>query len=293
MRSRVQGWPRPWWQQGLRVDVAVRRGEAGIHGSATDKESAVLEWRPRQETAKEFLKAIVSISGEFTISDLDALEFSPGMKECNKPKNKKGRMNNPRNELKPSKSKSVIATSGALLALFGLAGCGTISGLKSPDGKSPVNLSAYNQVLVHDFVDKATEKETKNPQEKAQDLKRVTHEFPDLIASETRKTGAFQQVTREGAADATSLVIDGEITRYERGSAAARLWVGMGAGSSYLDALIQFREGGTGNLLATMDVNKNSWGGGGALAAGQTADSFMEEAAKKVAEELQKAKKGH
>ena len=97
-------------------------------------------------------------------------------------------------------------------------------------------------------------------------------------------------MAREGSEDGSTLLIGGPITKFERGSTAARLWVGMGAGSSYLDALVEVRQGTTGALLGTVLVNKNSWGGGGALAAGQTADGFMEEAAKKVAEELHKAK---
>jgi len=130
-----------------------------------------------------------------------------------------------------SKNRAITAALGASLMIAGLAGCGTISGLKSPDGKRPVNLSAFNKVVVRDFADKATEKETKNPQEKEQEMKRVTWEFTDLIASETRRTGAFQRVAREGEPDASTLLINGEVTRFERGSAAARLWVGMGAGS--------------------------------------------------------------
>lgn len=183
------------------------------------------------------------------------------------------------------------STCGLLALTLGLTGCGTISGLQTANGKGKVDLSKYNRVVVHDFADKATEKEQPAKQEEKQaQMKRATRDFADLLAGEIKKTGAFQEVAREGSEDGSTLLIGGPITKFERGSTAARLWVGMGAGSSYLDALVEVRQGTTGSLLGTVLVNKNSWGGGGALAAGQTADGFMEEAAKKVAEELHKAK---
>jgi len=46
--------------------------------------------------------------------------------------------------------------------------------------------------------------------------------------------------------------------------------------------------------LETLKVDRNSWGGGGLLAAEQTMDSFFDEAAKKVAADLAVAKvSGH
>jgi hypothetical protein len=234
------------------------------------------------QTSHGWLKASegMTVTAESTMK----AEERPFMKNT-KPLTEEQRNHPTNTELLPSRpaarGRQLAAGFGALLMAFGLVGCGTISGLQSADGKGPVNLSPYTKVVVRDFADRATDKEKANREDKQQDMKRVTREFADLVASETRKTGVFQQVSREGDADASTLLIGGDITEYERGSAAARLWVDMGAGSSYLDALLEFRQGNTGALVGTLKVNKNSW---------QTADSFMEEAAKKVAEELKKAK---
>ncbi len=80
-----------------------------------------------------------------------------------------------------------------------------------------------------------------------------------------------------------------EITRLKKGSAAARLLIGFGAGSSYFDATVRVRDGASGADYGTIMVDKNSWALGGGLASAQSVESFMEGAAKKVAGELQAA----
>ena len=66
--------------------------------------------------------------------------------------------------------------------------------------------------------------------------------------------------------------------------------VGFGAGSSYFDAIVELRDGGTGEIIGTIDVDKNSWGLGSLMAAGQTVERFMQGAAKKVAAMLEAAR---
>lgn len=179
----------------------------------------------------------------------------------------------------------------AVLALaVSITGCGTISGLKSVDGTA-LDLTPYKKVVVRDFTDKtiAPEKPEKREENKLL-MKRATRDFADIIAIELKKTGAFAEVNREGNPDAETVVVEGAISKFERGNTTARLFVGLGAGSSYLDAVVEVRNAATGALLGSVVVNKNSWGGGGALAAGQTAEGFMEEAAKRISEEISKAK---
>jgi hypothetical protein len=121
----------------------------------------------------------------------------------------------------------------------------------------------------------------------------ATRQFPDVIAAEITRTGAFSEVLRNEQSDECTLVIRGAITRYQKGSAAARFWVGMGAGTSHFDAIVEFRDGSTDNLLGTVVVDKNSWVLGGGLASGQTPEVFMQEAARKIARELQQARTRH
>ncbi len=66
--------------------------------------------------------------------------------------------------------------------------------------------------------------------------------------------------------------------------------VGLGAGSAYFDAVVEMYDSETNQKLGEIIVDKNSWALGGFLAAGQSVESFMNGAAKKVAEEMQKSK---
>lgn len=174
---------------------------------------------------------------------------------------------------------------------LGLSGCGTTSGLKAGAGKSVTELARFNKIVIQDFTDGASAKvKGEKKIETIHKLGKIKASFPDLLAEEIERTGAFQQVARSGAVDRETLLVAGEISRYDEGDANLRLWVGMGAGSSYFDATVEFRDGLTRAVLGTIQVDKNSWGLGGLGAAGQTPETFMREAARKIASELQKVK---
>ena len=122
-------------------------------------------------------------------------------------------------------------------------------------------------------------------------MKITVRNFADLIAGEIRKTNAFEEVGREPAAG-DSLRISGVITRYTPGNAALRFLIGLGAGSSYFDATVNLSDNTSGEQLGQVIVDKNSWGLGGGLAAGQTVEHFMQGAAEKIANDLKESKLG-
>ncbi len=198
--------------------------------------------------------------------------------------------------MNPAGIRSIIVLTG----LAALAGCGTTTSLQKPgDAEAGIDLAGYDQVIVANFTNDATS--SKAFKGKTADEKRVAHQadtdaatntFADMIVAELIKTDAFSQVGRGESPQAGALWIDGRITRFEKGSAAARLFVGMGAGSSYFDATVNVKDAATGNTLGTIVVDKNSWVLGGGLAAGQSVEGFMRGGAKKVATELQEAKLG-
>lgn len=156
--------------------------------------------------------------------------------------------------------------------------CGTVSTTKpGASGTSSASVSkTYSKVLVKDF--------TAGPDSGADAASCL--KFTGVVAGEIVKSSPNTQVLRTGTADASTLVIGGEITRFVEGNAALRLLVGMGAGSSYFDATIRATDGASGASVATLSADKNSWGLGGSLAAGQTVYTFMDEAAKKTAKEV-------
>ena len=181
---------------------------------------------------------------------------------------------------------------GALLISL-LAGCGTTSGIKRPAGSAATALAQYDRVVVKDFADRVSGSVRIEDQEQARAaMQDVSRTFADTIVEEIRKTGVFQQVSREGTPAPATIAVTGDITRFERGSAGLRAFVGHGAGRSEFDALVELRDAESNQLLGTVVVDRNSWPVPGAMGASQTADTFMRGAAKKIASELQKAKTG-
>ena len=156
--------------------------------------------------------------------------------------------------------------------------------------ESPLfDASRYSRVSVADFED-----QTKIRHSKQEDIDEHVEEvaiagrlFADKIAAELRVRDLYAEVTR-GDVSGEALVIGGSITCHEKGNAAARLMIGLGAGSSYFDASVQFNNNSDGEQLASLIVDKNSWFGEG-WAAGQTVEAYMDEAANKIADELERA----
>jgi len=172
--------------------------------------------------------------------------------------------------------KHLVRTSSLLVLSLALCSCGSVSdtSLKGNAGAVGAVSKSYSKVLIQDF--------TAGPDSGADAA--VGSKFAGVIASAITSAKPGAQIVRQGKADANTLVIGGEVTRFVEGNAALRLLVGMGAGSSYFDATIRLSDGGTGAALHTLQADKNSWGLGGGLAASQTVDTFMAEAAKKTAD---------
>lgn len=166
----------------------------------------------------------------------------------------------------------------AVVAAVFLASCGTTTKLQDSSGKAIAPSRKFSKVVVKDYASSVTGKGAGDAQTAAKGS------FPDLVARSLATVATFKSVTRNGSVDADTLVISGTITRYWGGSAALRLWVGMGAGSSYFDAITQFRDS-KGTLLGEIKTDKRSWVGGGMIASTQTVGSFEDGAAAKIAEE--------
>src|SRR5262245_12190923 len=205
----------------------------------------------------------------------------------------------------------LLASSSLFLLI---SACGTTSGLETPastapaDGqaetkaapKQPAFVPLYDYVLVGTFVDHASEKmkfKGKTPKEiednrsaYQSDLETSAVHFADMLVAEISKTNLYQTVQRGAEQKERTLLIDGDITRFDRGDSMARLWIGFGAGSAYFDAVIRARDAVSGKVLGEVVADRNSWALGGGIAAGQSVETFMTDAAKKVASELQKAR---
>ena len=178
-------------------------------------------------------------------------------------------------------------------ALF-LGACGTTSELREPETSPLVtpldDLSIYQHVVILDFEDQASgEVEAEKQEEKKRELEVAIKHFADILAKEVSSKIENIDVARENHGKTNTIIISGEITRLEEGSAAARFLIGFGAGSSYFAAIIRVSDSASGAPIGTIKVDKNSWALGGGIASGQTVESFMTGAGQTLAAELKEA----
>ena len=144
------------------------------------------------------------------------------------------------------------------------------------------DFSNYNSVVVSDFGDA-----TKN-----QNMPEYAGaNFADRIISAIREKGTFEKVTdNPQEISGNTLVVSGDVTRYQEGNSTLKFLIGFGAGGTYFDANVSISDMNTQSQLGVINVDKNSWALGGAIAAGQSVDHFMNQAAKKIADELSERK---
>ena len=141
----------------------------------------------------------------------------------------------------------------------------------------------YSSVVVERFDSKDVKTDVIPPK-----IELARDHFADLIVEEIRATKAFSDVSRNKTPDKSTLVIGGNIKEYTEGDPMLRALIGLGAGSVYFKALVRFDDGNAKEEIGTIEVVNNSWVGGGLLAAGQTPETFMCGAAKKIASESKK-----
>jgi Domain of unknown function (DUF4410) len=125
--------------------------------------------------------------------------------------------------------------------------------------------------------------------DKAGDAQRVGEEkaliksrFARQIADELRKKGFAAQAVTERPK--SGVVLSGHVTRFEHGSAAARILVGMGAGSSNLYTDFELANVATKQVLSKFEVIATSGGNGGLQSAGGYIDAHLNDGAEKTAE---------
>jgi len=186
-------------------------------------------------------------------------------------------------------------TSVALIACFALGfltACGTTSPLQSAEQDKVIDLTPYSKLIVEDFTDQATAKAKPETQPILRlKMESAVKTFPDQIAAVTRSQGGFAEVARAGTPDVETLVMRGAITQYDEGNATLRWMVGFAAGNVNFDAVVELVDGGSGRSLGTWVVDKNSWALGGGIAATQTPEGFMQEAATKIGTQLSEKRK--
>ena len=176
----------------------------------------------------------------------------------------------------------------SLSFVFFISACGSTSGIKQQDEATEnLSLSEYDVVIIKSFKDG-----TKNSNLPHY----ASSNFSERISSAIKGKGVFKHVLDEetynsmGPTAGPALALSGVITRYEEGNAALKFMIGFGAGSTYFDANVELVDVLEGSNLGWIKVDRNSWALGGGVAAGQTVEQFMNEAAQKIANEIEIAK---
>ena len=181
-----------------------------------------------------------------------------------------------------------------LAALVPQAGCGSVSNLSRESGDAKTRIADFNRVEVLDFSasDKQHFDDAKKQADYDASLTEAEHRFADKIAEQIKATNAFANVSRETGTD-PALRVTGNISRYDEGNIVARGLTGF-VGQTHFDAVITVSDARSGQTLATLKIDRNSWPlpVGASASTIQTTGFFMNEAAKKIASELAAKKQG-
>jgi hypothetical protein len=159
------------------------------------------------------------------------------------------------------------------------------------DQELPKGSIGANQTI---FVEIVSTAQTQFSGDKSQEAVKISDEkaqiedrFNRMIANELRKKGFKPEAINNHAK--SGLALTGKVTRFEHGSAAARIMVGMGAGSSNLYTDFVLTDLQAGKPISKFEVIATSGGNGGFQASGGYISAHLTDGAEKVADYLSKA----
>lgn len=140
------------------------------------------------------------------------------------------------------------------------------------------------------FVETVSTTEAKFTGDKATETARVNQEkseiearYSAMIVEQLRKKG-FNATVAKGPVK-TGVVLTGNVTLVQHGSAAARIFAGgMGAGSANMFTNFKLEDKTDGKVLSKFEVIATSGGRGGLAAAGSFLDAHLADGSQKVAQ---------
>lgn len=117
---------------------------------------------------------------------------------------------------------------------------------------------------------------------KTSDLRKIKNSYASEIAKALRDQGYHANAV--SAPVKKGIVISGNVTMIDRGSAAKRMWVGMGAGASNLSTDFTIEDRTQHKVLAKFEIKATSGGRAGLASAGSFIDEHMSDGGEKVAD---------
>lgn len=164
-----------------------------------------------------------------------------------------------------------------------------------------IEISAYDTIVVGEFKDSATadarfsgdtpeEIEAERRTYEA-DVAVASRNFSLLLLQELQLIRVFSAIVPAGTSYAgRALLIEGEITRLDRGNLTTRILVGMGIGRAQFDVVVRVRDAETDAEISETKINRGSGILGGFASTAITVEYLMQRSAMKVASDLRREK---
>ena len=117
---------------------------------------------------------------------------------------------------------------------------------------------------------------------KSSDVRKIESNYASQIAKALRDQG--YQANAVSAAAKAGIVIMGNVTMIDRGSASKRMWIGMGAGASNLSTYFTIEDRSQRKVISKFEIKATSGGRGGLVSTGSFIDEHMSDGGEKVAD---------
>ncbi len=117
---------------------------------------------------------------------------------------------------------------------------------------------------------------------KSSDVRKIENNYASQIAKALRDQGYHANAV--SAATSAGIVIKGNVSLIDRGSAAKRIWLGMGAGASVLATDFTIEDRSKHKVLSKFEIKATSGGRGGFASSGSFIDEHMSDGGEKVAD---------
>ena len=161
-----------------------------------------------------------------------------------------------------------------------LQSCGSVSSIRPTITNGSVDISSYNKIVINNFTNQTSNNEV-------DDIAKSN--FPNKLFNKLSESSLFKSVQRNKKSY-DSLIISGNITKYEEGDVFLRTLVGFGAGRAYFYSDVDLIDGNTYKKIGTIEVRRKSWLLGGYISGSQTPEVLMKDSVADIVKKIKMQK---
>lgn len=166
------------------------------------------------------------------------------------------------------------------ISLLILQSCGSVSSIRPTNTNGSVDISSYNKIVINNFTNQTSNNEV-------DDIAKSN--FPNKLFNKLSESSLFKSVQRNKKSY-DSLIISGNITKYEEGDVFLRTLVGFGAGRAYFYSDVDLIDGNTYKKIGTIEVRRKSWLLGGYISGSQTPEVLMKDSVADIVKKIKMQK---